>query len=378
MICSHPEYALHVKYVDIRIFPLKDRHVAQFLSEATKVVNLAANLIGFRCTVPSSTAVPPFLKAIQGKERLKDIRIRANLTEAQGDYLTTLTGLKNIAVEHATWNVINALPTWAVNLTSIVIYSSPLTEPTLSAVLQSLPRLKGLHVISCSSLDHTAILRQLTHVPLLEDLSLSTADHSVPIDQQLQLTRLKHLSCHTRTSVSVVNIFAALKASFCPLESLTLKVSDKSMIISPAFMEDIVASYRHTLARLSLFECNLGIPSLTMVTTSCKKLTTLEIPIPLKELGPFSKALGPSKSLRTLVDTASQPLHTHGTASEPYLAVTTETARILMKSVSQLEALSGGGRIWTRVKSWKNPQMESKTPVFDGEYWFVPRDYLLT
>lgn len=49
-----------------------------------------------------------------------------------------------------------------------------LREDILKGILRSLPKLRGLHVVGCSKVDHSAVLRQVIHTPLLESLSMTT------------------------------------------------------------------------------------------------------------------------------------------------------------------------------------------------------------
>jgi len=53
-----------------------------------------------------------------------------------------------------------------------------LREDTLRDTLRSLPNLRGLHVVGCSKLDHSAVLSQVIHTPLLESLSVTTTVRS--------------------------------------------------------------------------------------------------------------------------------------------------------------------------------------------------------
>ena len=49
-----------------------------------------------------------------------------------------------------------------------------LREDMLKGILQSLPNLRGLHVVGCSRVDHWVVLKHVVHSPRLESLSMTT------------------------------------------------------------------------------------------------------------------------------------------------------------------------------------------------------------
>lgn len=147
-ILAHPGLAVHVRNIgtyrlspylfsissdtptDIRTIPkvkANNQYHPGFLRDCIEVLSIVSNLISFTCT---ADVLPSFLLALQRKERLKDIRINANLTEAQAGKLIELERLRNITLDFPTSHVISVLPDWAHSLqrtlTSLTLYVSPL------------------------------------------------------------------------------------------------------------------------------------------------------------------------------------------------------------------------------------------------------------
>lgn len=111
---------------EIRTIPtLKSQLHPVFLSECTRALSLCNNLQSFQCTV---NAVPPLLPSLQGKERLQDLRIYANLTTLQSEKLAEIANLTNLCLDFGSWNVLDVLPRWtpkfAKTLTSLCLYVS--------------------------------------------------------------------------------------------------------------------------------------------------------------------------------------------------------------------------------------------------------------
>lgn len=195
---------------EIRTIPnLKHQHHPVFLSECTRALELCYNLQSFRCTVH---ALPPLLVPLQGKRRLQELRVHANITTAQAEKLAEIHNLTSLCLDFGSWNIIDVLPRWtpkfSSTLTSLCLYvshlwrlafssfwwgkqnASELNENVLDQVLQQLPGLLGLHVIGCGQIDHVAVLRLVSHTPLLESLSLSTTVRRIALGALTSLTRV--------------------------------------------------------------------------------------------------------------------------------------------------------------------------------------------
>jgi hypothetical protein len=104
---------------------LKSQHHPVFIRECIDALNLCHNLLSFKCAV---NVIPAFLPSLQGKRRLQDVRVNANLTDSQSAKLVMLTGLQTVALDSASWNVVDMLPNWSKmmkdTLTTLTIFVS--------------------------------------------------------------------------------------------------------------------------------------------------------------------------------------------------------------------------------------------------------------
>ncbi|EEB91581.1 hypothetical protein MPER_10037 [Moniliophthora perniciosa FA553] len=303
---------------------------------------MCTNLLSFKCVKP---ILPMFLKALQNKERLQELRVHAALTTLQADMLSTIRNLQSLALDSASWNVIDMLPKWAPNfsstLTNLVIYmSSDLNEVVLEQMLRQLPGLVGLHVIGCPKVDHNTILRLASHAPHLESLSLSTTESSnIPDAFIPELSNLKHLGLDTRYSTSsspapvvLSSILKLLRLASPALTSFVLRVPEVKAV-GRSFIEQLVKDYAQTLKQVSFLDCGIEMDSIVHICSNCESLERLELPIPLKELIVFTAAIGRSDTLRTVVDT-----NVHG--ADHHQSLGKQNAEHLMKNVPSLNKIS--------------------------------------
>lgn len=103
-----------IRYVPRLESNLKTQPHPRFLLECAKVLTSAVNLQTFTCT--PQEILPSFLSSLPNKERLTTLRINAHLTTDQTELLTSITGLKSLTLENASWIVVDSLPKWAEKL----------------------------------------------------------------------------------------------------------------------------------------------------------------------------------------------------------------------------------------------------------------------
>ena len=131
-MCHHFAGARHSLLIvspDIEFVPRIRTHVSQFhstfISECTQTVKLAKNLSSFKCKEP---LLPVFLLPLRGKERLENLRVKANITTRQSDLLPEIRNLTHLALDYGSWNVADILPRWAPNFSAtlrhLVLYVS--------------------------------------------------------------------------------------------------------------------------------------------------------------------------------------------------------------------------------------------------------------
>ncbi|KAJ7662741.1 hypothetical protein DFH06DRAFT_1471501 [Mycena polygramma] len=396
-VSAHPEFAIHVRHVDIRTIPVvKTQYNPKFLLECTHALDLCPNIISFRCSI---NALPPFIAPLAQKDRLRDLRIYANLTTDQSMRLVNLTKVQHLTLDFPSWNVLNLLPKWTAalqnNLTSLTLFmANELNETVLESALIELPGLLGLHVIGCPKVDHVSILNLVSHTPLLESLSMTTGESNrTPLTPPapLVLPHLRHLALDARAALALTlnpvnaatstpvailtTILAAISAS-ARLTSFVLKLPDRQMPIPRALVQQLVSAHAPTLRNVSFIECALGtggeLTVLALLCAGCTHLERLEVGLPVRELTPFTLALAKSRTLRTLVDVDDS--HTR---AGPALAQ--HHVRDVMGCVPSIERIMSGGRVWIRRKDGRGDLsigLERRTtrPQAAGVHWFMLRE----
>ncbi|KAJ7643449.1 hypothetical protein DFH06DRAFT_1283474 [Mycena polygramma] len=396
VVSAHPEFAIHVRHVDIRTIPVvKTQYNPKFLLECTHALDLCPNIISFRCSI---NALTPFIAPLAQKDRLHELRIHANLTTDQSMRLVNLTKIQHLTLDFPSWNVLNLLPKWTAalqnNLTSLTLFmANELNEIVLESALIELPGLLGLHVIGCPRVDHVSILNLISHTPLLESLSMTTGESNrIPPSPPapLVLPHLRHLALDARaaralglnpvdaagTPVAILTaIFASVSAS-ARLSSFVLKLPDPQMPIPRALVQQLVSTHAPTLRNVSFIECALGtggeLTVLALLCAGCTHLERLEVRLPVRELTPFTLALAKSRTLRTLVDVDDS--HTR---AGPALAQ--HHVRDVMSCVPSIERIMSGGCVWIRRKDARGDLtigLERRTtrPQVAGMHWFMPRE----
>ncbi|KAJ6545497.1 hypothetical protein B0H19DRAFT_1212292 [Mycena capillaripes] len=380
-IAAHPEFAIHVRHIDIRTVPIvKTQLNPKFLLECTRALDLCSNIISFRCT---TDALPPFIATLEQKDRLRDLRIHANLTTDQSMKVVKLSHVRNLTLDFASWNIMNLLPRWTAtlqgNLTTLTLFmANELNENVLESALVELPGLLGLHVIGCAKVDHVTILNLVSHTPLLESLSMTTGEHNRALaSPPSSLASLRHLAIDTRlntvnpaSTTVLTNILIYVKTSSPHLISFIVKYPDRQTAIPNSIIQQLIAAHGSTLKNLSFIDCTIGTDSLPALCKGCTHLERLEIWIPVRDLMVFTSAIAKSPTLRTLVDV---DLHTHSARA----TLAPDNVRLVMAGVPSLEKILSDGRIWTRRKDVHgNLQvgLERRPPHRAGIHWFMPRE----
>ncbi|KAF7348877.1 hypothetical protein MVEN_01407800 [Mycena venus] len=393
-IAAHPEFAIHVRHVDIRTVPVvKTQYNPKFLSECTRALDMCPNITSFRC---STNALPPFIGALGQKERLRDLRIHANLTTDQSTKLIKLSKIRNLTLDFASWNIMNLLPQWTEllqsNLTTLTLFmANELNETVLGAALAHLPGLLGLHVVGCAKIDHATIFNVVAHTPLLESLSMTTGEGGRTFPQPpTSLPCLRNLTIDVRlTPVAPMHppgtsalstILSYINASSPRLVSFIVKYPDRQIAIQNSLVQQLISAHASTLKNLSFIDCTLGTTdSLAALCRACTSLERLEMWIPVRDLTIYTIALSKSSTLRTLVDVDSH-VHTHN----PRPTLAQDGVRFMMASIPTLQKIVSDGRIWTRRTVLNvHDEAEDEDEIKVGlerrpthgpaRHWFMPR-----
>ncbi|KAJ7619838.1 hypothetical protein DFH06DRAFT_1106272 [Mycena polygramma] len=390
-VSAHPEFAIHVRHVDIRTIPVvKTQYNPKFLLECTHALNLCPNIISFRCSI---NALPPFIAPLAQKDRLRDLRIYANLTTDQSMRLVNLTKVQHLTLDFPSWNVLNLLPKWTGalqgNLTSLTLFmANELNETVLESALTELPGLLGLHVIGCPKVDHVSILTLVSHTPLLESFSMTTGESSrTPLTPPapLVLPHLRHLALDARAALALTlnphprrhpHHRPRLHLRLRRLTSFVLKLPDRQMPIPRALVQQLVSAHAPTLRTVSFIDCALGtggeLTVLALLCAGCTHLERIEVGLPVHKLTPFTLVLAKSRTLHTLVDVDDS----HPRAGP---ALAQHHVRDVMGCVPSIERIMSGGRVWIRRKDGRGDlsiALERRTtrPQAAGVHWFMPRE----
>ncbi|KAJ3504699.1 hypothetical protein NLJ89_g7797 [Agrocybe chaxingu] len=382
-VIAHPHLAVHVRNIEIRVVPIvKSCLHPVFVRECREALKICRNLQTFKCTVANVVAV--LLPSLAQKIRLEDVTLYANLTTDQAAMLNKLEKLESLTIEFASWNVVDMLPTWTGSLTktltSLTLYTiHELHEDVLKSILTNLPNLRGLHVVGCLKVDHTVIFRQIVHTPLLEMLSLTTSENTAPlIFPSPPMRHLKHLAFDTRYSMQpspspsiLASILAHIRLSAPPLQSFTIKLPERKIVVGDPFITQLVEHYGSTLRRLSFLDCGVSQESIAEICKNCVNLQRLDVSIPMKELLPFTRNLSFSKTLHTIVDVDNHVDH----GMRPTLKQ--ENVRYMMSLSSSLRKVVSNHRIWTgRLDPVQGVvvTLEKRRSHSYGSLWFMIRD----
>ncbi|KAJ7210912.1 hypothetical protein GGX14DRAFT_498367, partial [Mycena pura] len=377
-VAAHPEFAIHVRHVDIRTVPIvKAQYHPKFLLECARALELCRNITSFRCSHP---ALPPFLPALEDKERLREFRICAKLTTEQSLKLIKLSGIRNLTLDSASWNLLNVLPKWIAtlqnNITTLTLFmASELNDVVLGSVLEQLPGLLGLHVIGCPKIDHIVLLGLLSHSINLESLSLTTGENSrvLPTPPPC-LPSLRNLAIDVRfcssnppSSSVVAAILTYLGTAAARLGSFVVKYPDRQMVLPAPLVAQLTAAHGAGLRNASFIDCVVGAgDSLPGLCRACPRLERLEIAIPVRDLTTFTLALAKARALRVLVDVA---VHTHS----PRPTLVQDNVRYMFTTVPTLRKIVSDGRIWTVRRGELAVGLERRAARTAGMHWFMPR-----
>ena len=251
----------------------------------------------------------------------------------------------------------------------------------LEALLPSLPHLRGLHVIGCPKASHSVVIPAVVaHAPLLKELSFTIFvcpffiqlidTHSLQeitslniLCSQTPLPSLRHLAIDVRTTsdataVAIASIFVSLTS----LSTLLLKFSDRQFPVWNSVIDAIPPHGVATvpLRHLSLMDCAVSIDTIRRMSSRCKDVERLELPLPIKEMvfifrsysgyrsshvtfqRAFTTAISGLDGLHTLIDVGDAHA-SHG----PRASLTKDDVKFMMRTCVNLKKVVSDGRMWT-------------------------------
>ncbi|KIJ63567.1 hypothetical protein HYDPIDRAFT_40977 [Hydnomerulius pinastri MD-312] len=230
-LCTHKHLSVHVKHIAVHSAPALQSSSSQvnpgFLKDLSQAIGEAGNLRSFTCTVK---ILPPLLPQLKDRTRLQHLRVSAPLGTRQVNVLQEVKGLQSLCLDFPSWNVIDVLPKWLggmhKTLAHLTIFMShDIDGSVLNNTLAQLPRLRGLHVIGCPRITHTAVLRALSQTPDLRELSFTifpTQETTPPLLTH-PTPALTHLSLDIRTShPGVQPLIARLITLLSPRDALAV------------------------------------------------------------------------------------------------------------------------------------------------------------
>ncbi|KAF6751683.1 hypothetical protein DFP72DRAFT_472600 [Ephemerocybe angulata] len=387
VLLSHKGLSKHVRTIDLQAIPrtnhlkIRPQPHSGFMRDCRKAIELCDSLHTFRCT--ESNVVPAFLMALQNKPNLQQIRLHGSLTPEQTKLLVNLnSGLTEVFLEYASWNVVDALPKWTAglhrSLQSLVLYrTEELNEGTLESILKELPELKGLHVIQCPRVDQATVLNLVSHTPALEALSFTTMENGKPIGTIPPLPSLQHLALDARyhktpspTPAILMTLLDNLKASAPTLSSFSIKLPERKITIPPTFIDRLIEVYGTFLKKLSFLDCEVELVSIEKIAEECSFLERLDVSIPIRDVYAFASTLGSAENLHTLVDVESHVAH----GVHPSLNL--EMVEYLMESVPSLRKVVSGRRVWVPEGIAEDfdgtVRLDRRLPYRSRPSWFLP------
>ncbi|KAG1778702.1 hypothetical protein EV702DRAFT_1091226 [Suillus placidus] len=351
---NHPDLAVHVRYIDIHCAPFiaVGQVHPKFLSETADALQVCKNLTSFVC---EPRILPALLGSLQGKERLQNVHIYAALTTIQGEMLQKITKLRSLTLDYPTWNVVDSLTRWAQSLQRTlshltIFMSQEVNGIFLEALLPLLPRLRGLHVIGCSKAPHTVVIKAATtHTPSLKEFSFTIFENTPPPSlfclPTITLPSLRHLAIDVRPTSDVTAVtMSSLFVSLTSLSTLVLKFADRQLPVWSSVIDLIAPPSAITvpLKRLALIDCAVSIDMVGKLSSRCKDLEMLEIPLPIKDIRAFTTAISSLKELHTLTDVGDAHA-SHG----PRATLARNDVRYMMQACGNLKTIVSDGRMWT-------------------------------
>lgn len=378
---NHPDLAVHVRHIAIHCAPfiVAGQVYPKFLSETADALKACKNLTSFVC---GPRIIPSLLVSLQEKERLQDVHIYAALTTTQGEMLQQITTLRSLTLDYPTWNVIDSLTRWAPSLQRTlshltIFMSQEVNDILLEALLPLLPRLLGLHVIGCSKAPHTVVIKAATtHIPSLKEFSFTIFENAPPpslfCTPTITLPSLRHLAIDVRPTSDITAVtMSSLFVSLTSLSTLVLKFADRQLPIWSSVIDLIAPSDGFTmpLKRLALMDCAVSIDMVGKLSSKCKDLEMLEIPLPIKEIRAFTTAISGLKELHTLTDVGDAHA-SHG----PRATLARNDVRYMMQECVNLRTIVSDGRMWTGRRDYvfgvmAKPQRHQANAT---QHWFSP------
>ncbi|KAI0701843.1 hypothetical protein BC835DRAFT_1264617 [Cytidiella melzeri] len=354
----YPHLAVHVHHIDIRMVPmaqLSTKMYPKFVSSLVQTLQRCINLKTLTCT--PNNLLPSLLTCLPRLITLENVRLNPHLTAEQGKYLLSLTKLKTMALDGASWNVVDLLPKWIaetkMSLSCLILSTvQELNEPILRGILQNLPSLQGLHVVACPKIEHVTVLQCLVHTPVLDSLSFTAWESRAVPENVAPLPNLRHLSIDTSVGIPLGEptldqmpqiwryMFDKTKAWSCRLSSIILRVSDRLILPAP-LVKDILDAHSSTLKSISLISCEFNTSCLRSVAQRCEHLESLAVRIPTKDVEIFADAFSRNRSLRILQDITEA----HVVHGAPFL--NTSNVKLIMYMVPNLTRVVSYGRTWT-------------------------------
>ncbi|KAF8639236.1 hypothetical protein AX17_001721 [Amanita inopinata Kibby_2008] len=257
------------------------------------------NLTSFTCVVRPKL-LPHFLRCIEDKINMREIRILGSLKKEQANQLLKLNNIRYLALYQGSWNIIDALPKWSVvtqrTLTTLVLYKcDDLNGTVLEATLVQLPQLIGLHVIRCPKISSALVVRLTAHTPMLQSLTMSTGQRPAHLGFILspylrhlrELTLDIHATSEDSGTPIISHVLYQLKRPIA-LSSFSVRFDN---LVEHSYILQLLDSHAGSLRNLS-FNCRLGLESIIAICDRCVYLEVLEVAFPIKE---FVSAGSPTK-----------------------------------------------------------------------------------
>ena len=108
------------------------------------------------------------------------------------------------------------------------------------------------------------------------------------------LPRLQHITVDTHMAVAMgppptttpalwKSIISSTRSWSCPLESITLRLSEKFTIPHP-FIHEVINAHGASLRQLAMLDCDLGIDSIWLIASRCTSLERLAVYVPKKNV----------------------------------------------------------------------------------------------
>ncbi|KAL4071711.1 hypothetical protein J3A83DRAFT_4358163 [Scleroderma citrinum] len=329
-LADYPRLAVHVRNLDIRVFP-KGLHSSfshlSLLDLCVRAIKNCVNLKSCTWTRDGSLHATVLESLSSDCPQLEELEINGNSVGYDPVVLTRFQKLQKISLIMPNRSVLDTLPAWmfaaGARLRSLTITckaSAHVTDAFLELLSSYLTDLEHLFIVGCSKVTHRGIgalvagnrkgLLTLNLEGLSQSFDIGTFKNVCHHTQALRRLRSITLTVHVHTTIIewTRNVKDLLETA--PLEVFQLYSTDElgDFPIPDDFWKGIAATRGSRFKRFSVYRIQMTLAALQSICSRCPRLEQLLVVVDQRDLIAIAPFLAPAENLRTL------HINTHGKA----------------------------------------------------------------